>query len=174
MLLSIARYDVLDRYETFVFMKRKWHVCIYIYIYIYILAHESSRLEQTCWEERHFALHYVHVHIRVQYGSWSKDFWNWTSGHGPCVHVGTFTRYLNCFSVSVMFSCFVFGLGGLSGSAWGHLGDQWGSTRALSEHHGQVKRKNENMRCDMVMWFRWDLNLLGFYVSVFQLCWATW
>ena len=36
MLLSIARYDMLDRYETFVFMKRKWHVCIYIYIYIYI------------------------------------------------------------------------------------------------------------------------------------------
>ena len=31
MLLSIARYDMLDRYETFVFMKRKWHVCIYIY-----------------------------------------------------------------------------------------------------------------------------------------------
>ena len=49
-------------------------MCAYIYIYIYILAHESSRLEQTCWEERHFALHYVHVHIRVQYGSWSKDF----------------------------------------------------------------------------------------------------
>ena len=42
-------------------------------------------------------------------------------------------------------------LGGLSGGAWGRLGNHRGATWGPLEHLAQVKRKNDTMRCDMMM-----------------------
>ena len=60
-------------------------------------------------------------------------------------------------------------LGWLSEGAWGSLGD-WGATGVPSEHLGQVKRTNHNMRCDMLICF-WQKVDFTFVLSMF---WSAW
>ena len=72
-----------------------------------------------------------------------------------CLHDMSLGVYV-CFDVMLVFmqvsKCF-FCLGGLSGGAWGRLGDHWEATWSLSDHLGQVKRTNEIMQRDMVISF---------------------
>ena len=84
------------------------------------------------------------------------DLWAGILGAGEQIyttfHVFFVYALSSCLYLLVFSNCFG-GLGGLSGGAWGRLGDYGGVTWAPAEHLGRVKRKNDNMRCDMIMCF---------------------
>ena len=115
---------------------------------------------------------------------WTLDLWPGTFDLGPLAMVlgcrrAQFTQYVIDFLYVFMwcvyllfFSNVLFGLGGLSGGAWGRLGHPWGATWAPSEHlvgaMEQVKSENVNTWCGLVMWF-WKLS----YFIVLKMLWRV-